>query len=161
MASVSAQFQQYADGLVNQSKEVFLKDKGHHEMFFFVTDKGEGSVMPAPAKMDRDEMAAKLRQFVRENNIFGVIHIAESWTYFPKGASDHTMKQIMLGETNVSSLNPEDRGEMLVVVAEARDGYRKMWITPIKRDGEKLSLGSTIDFDEPPAGRFAGLFEGH
>lgn len=128
-------------------------------MFFFITGKGEGSVMPAPAKMDRDEMAAKLRQFVRQNDIFGVVHIAESWTYFPKEASDHTMKQILLGEIGVSNLRPEDRNEMLVVMAEARDGYRKMWMTPIRRDDGKLALGSTIDFDEPPVGRFAGLFE--
>jgi len=159
MTPISAQFRKYADHLVEHSKAVFLKDKGHHEMFFFIAANGEGSIMPAPAKTDRDELATQLRQFVRQNSVFGVIHIAESWTYFPKGASDHTLKQILLEEIGVSNLRPEDRSEMLVVMAEARDGYRKMWMTPIQRDDGKLALGSTIDFDEPPTGRFAGLFE--
>jgi hypothetical protein len=155
----SNQFREYAADIVEQSKEVFLKDKSHSEMFFFINPQGESAVMPAPQDMERDAMATKLREFIHQHHIFGLIHILESWTYFPKGDNDHTMKQIMLGEIAVSNLTAQDRNEALIVVAEARDGYRQMWMTPIKRDGDKLSLGSTIDFDEPPQGRFGNLFE--
>jgi hypothetical protein len=54
-------FRRFAQELKEQSKHVFLKDKHHAEMFFFVTDDGQAAVMPAPPKMERDEMVAKLK----------------------------------------------------------------------------------------------------
>ena len=152
-------FRRFAQDLKEQSKRVFLKDKSHHEMFFFVSDDGKAAVMPAPADIDRDQMVDQLRQKIRQDKIYGLVHISESWTYFRQKPGDHTMKQIVEGEIKVSELRPEDRDEVLVVMMESRDGARFMWMTPILRDGDKLSLGVTMSFDEPPGGRFAGLFE--
>jgi hypothetical protein len=59
----------------------------------------------------------------------------------------------------VSELRPEDRDEVLVVMMESREGAHFMWITPILRDGDAVTLGETLAFPEESAGRFAGLFE--
>ena len=66
-------FRRFAQDLKEQSKGVFVKDKSHHEMFFFVSDDGKAAVMPAPADMDRDKMVDQLRQKIRENNIYGFV----------------------------------------------------------------------------------------
>jgi hypothetical protein len=151
-------FRRFAQELKEQSKQVFLKDKHHAEMFFMVTEDGQAGVMPAPPKMERDEMVAKLKQSIRENNVYGAIHIVETWTYFRSGAKDHTMTQLMAGEIKVSELQPQDRDEALVVTMESREKAHFMWITPILRDGDKVTLGETMNFEDRIDGRFAGLF---
>ena len=95
---------------------------------------------------------------MRAEETFGVVHISESWMYIPKSRSDHTLKQIMTGEIAVSELKPGDRTEALVVMAESRDGWQVLWFSPIRRDGDKVSLAPTVEFEETPVGRFAGLF---
>jgi hypothetical protein len=154
----AACFRRFAQELKEQTKQVFLKDKHHSEMFFFVTDDGQAGVMLAPPKIDRDEMVAKLKQKIRQNNVYGVVHIVETWTYFRSGAKDHTMTQIMAGEIKVSELRPQDRDEALVVTMESREGAHFMWITPILRDADKVTLGETMNFDDRIDGRFAGFF---
>lgn len=144
---------------MEQSKEVFLRDGFHQEMFFFVTEDGNPFVMPSPRDLGRDEMAEKLRQAVREQNVYGVVHLAESWMYNRQHARDHTMRQILEGEMKVPELRPEDRTEALVVMMESREGAHFMWVTPILRVGRKVTLGETISFPEQSKGRFAGLFE--
>ena len=141
-------FRRFAQDLKEQSKGVFLRDGHHGEMFFFVSDDGRAAVMPAPADMDRDKMVDQLRQQVRENNIYGLVHISESWSYFRQKPGDHTMKQIMEGEIAVSELRPEDRDEALAVMMETREGAHFMWITPILRDGDVVTLGETLAFPD-------------
>src|ERR1051325_447805 len=114
-------------------------------------------IKPQPGA-DRDAVAAELGVRVREDRIFGVVHVAESWMYIPKSRSDHTLKQIMTGEIAVSELKPKDRTEALVVMAESRDRWEVLWFSPIRRDGDKVSLAPTVEFEETPVGRFAGLF---
>jgi hypothetical protein len=152
-------FRHFAETLRDHSKEVFLKDRTHGEMFFLVNELGEGNIIMAPPKQDRNVTAESLRQRICEEKIYGVVHIAESWTYFPRSEGDHTMKQIALGEIKVAELSPGDRTEALVVMAQSRDGFHCMWVTPIIRDGDQVRLGPTIDFEEPAGGRLADLFE--
>ncbi len=152
-------FRRFAQDLKEQSKGVFLRDGHHGEMFFFVSDDGRAAVMPAPADLDRDKMVDQLRQKVRENNIYGLVHISESWSYFRQKPVDHTLKQIMEGEIKVSELRPQDRDEALVVMMETREGAHFMWLTPILRDGDVATLGETLAFPDKTGGRLAGLFE--
>lgn len=152
-------FRRFAQEIKEHSKQMFLKDGHHTEMFFFVAEDGQAAVMPAPPKMDRDEMVEQLKQTIREKNIYGFVHIAESWGYFRQRPGDHTLKQIMEGEIKVSELRPEDRDEVLVVMMETKDKAHFMWMTPILRDDDKVSLGDTMAFTERLDGRFAGLFE--
>lgn len=151
-------FRRFAQDLKEQSKQVFLKDKYHQEMFFFVTNDGRAFVMPAPKDLDRDQTAEKLRHTIREHNIYGLVHICESWTYFRQKPGDHTLKQIMAGEIKVSELRPNDRDEALVVMMESREGAHFMWITPIFRAGDRITLGESMSFADRMDGRFAGLF---
>jgi hypothetical protein len=95
---------------------------------------------------------------IRENKLYGAIHIAESWTYFPKGKNDHTFKQVAQGEMRVSDLKPEDRTEALMVSVEGRDGAARLWLSPIVRSPSGAALGAPIEMDQPPAGRFGRLF---
>ena len=67
--------------------------------------------------------------------------------------------QITAGEIKVSELQPADRDEALFVTMESRDGAHFVWLTPILRDGNAVTLGETLAFPDAPGGRFAGLFE--
>lgn len=153
-----AGFQAFAEDILAKSKQVFLKDKQHGEMFFLISEDGETAIMPAPPNMNRDVMVAGLKTIIREQHIYGLVHVMEGWTYAAKGKTDHTMKQVILGEIAVSELQEKDRSEALVVLAESRDGYRQMWMTKIIRSGKRLSLGTT-ELLEGATGRFAGLFD--
>src|ERR1041384_697307 len=104
-------FRLFAAELVSQSKEVFVKDGTHGEMFFLIAENGQGTIMPIVKSVDRDDLVAVLKQRIQQENIFGIVHIAESWSYFPRGEHDHTMKQLALGEIKVAELTPGDRRE--------------------------------------------------
>jgi hypothetical protein len=155
----AACFRRFAQELKAQSKQVFLKDKHHCEMFMFVTEDGQGFVVPSPPKMERDELVESVKRTIREQNVYGVVHIVEGWAYFRQKPGDHTFRQVMEGEIKVSELRPEDRDEALIVMMETKEGAHFMWVTPILRDGDRVLLGETMAFPEPPGGRFAGLFE--
>ena len=62
--------------------------------------------------MDRNQFVEVLKQAIRANDIYGVIHIAESWSYFPRTPNDHTMKQVVEGEIAVSELKPGDKTDV-------------------------------------------------
>jgi hypothetical protein len=155
-----ASFRQFAEELVEVSKRMFLRDKTHAQIFFFFGEDGDRNIMPAPVDVVPDELAARLKAFIHDNPIYGLVHVLESWTYFPTGATDHTMKQIQLGEIRVSELQDLDRREALVVMAETRDGYKRMWMSLIKREGDQVALGPTLDFTDSSEGCFTGLFDG-
>jgi hypothetical protein len=152
-------FRRFAEHLKEQSKEMFLRDGHHAEIFFLIDGDGGTTIIPTPADVDRDQMLAGLKRRIRECDSYGVVHISESWSYFCRRRGDHILKQIAEGEIKVSELRPEDRDEVLVVMMESREGDHFMWITPILRDGDAVTLGETLAFPEQSAGRFAGLFE--
>ena len=49
-------------------------------------------------------MLAGLKQRIRDEDTYGVVHISESWSYFSRRRGDHTLKQIAEGEIKVSEL---------------------------------------------------------
>jgi hypothetical protein len=152
-------FRRFAERLSLRSKEVFLEDGYHPELYFLVDGVGDAMMIPAPADADSDHVLAVLKQRILDEDIYGVIHIAESWTYFGQKRSNYTLKRIAEGEIKVSEMPPKDRGEVLLVMMESRAGARFLWLTPILRVGYAVALGSTLAFPEESAGRFGGLFE--
>jgi hypothetical protein len=145
----------YAEHLHSKARAMFLHDKYHAELMFFFTT--EGLMGIGPVEDDRDSFLVRLKAMMRKEGVFGVVHIAESWTYFGKQPNDHTSKQIKMGEMRVSELKDEDKTETLVVMAQTRDGYRKTWISEIRRNGKNVSLEAAAEFDSF-SGRFGNLF---
>src|ERR1035441_5870588 len=91
-------FRRLAQHLNDRSKEMFLRDGHHAEIFFLVDGNGGTTIIPTPADVDRDQMLAGLKQRIREGDSYGVVHISESWSYFCRRRGDHTLKQIAEGE---------------------------------------------------------------
>ena len=149
-----------AEWLNDTARQTLLEDGFHTELFFLYRADGRGVISQPPPGLDRDQVAEALRQTIRVNNIYGLVHICEAWTYFPKLPRDHTMTQILHGEIAVSELRPEDRTEALTVRMESRDGASRLWMSPIVRTTRGVALSDAVEWPEPPDGRFAGLFGG-
>ena len=136
-----ASLKAYAEFLHHQAVEMFRKDKTHGQILFLFSDAGLASVNPVPANTAADALTAGVRQAVQEYSLYGVIMIAEAWTYLPKRAGDHTVVQIMHGEMNVADLKDADRTEALMLRMESRDGGHLTRIDPIVRTGDDVKLG--------------------
>lgn len=134
----------YAEWLHVEAVRVFRKDKTHVQILFLFSDAGLVSVNPVPANTAADALTAGVRQAVLDNGLYGVIMIAEAWTYLPKRAKDHTAVQIMCGEMRVADLKDGDRTEALMLRKESRDGGHLTWLDPIVRDGDKVVLGEGL-----------------
>jgi len=159
-ADPSGSLRRHATWLNDLARKTFLSDKTHVEIFFLLKADGTGGLAQPPVGMDRNEFLAALKGYLKEHDIFGVIHIAETWSYFPKRPNDHTMKQIVQGEIAVSELNQGDKTEALMVRVECRDGTQHLWINPIRRTTSAVDLAAPIEMDDQMGGRFGGLFDG-
>jgi hypothetical protein len=137
----SGSLKAYAEWLHREAVRLFTQDKTHCQILFLFSDAGLVSVNPVPANTAAVALTAGVRQAVLENGLYGVIMIAEAWTYMPRRAKDHTAVQIMCGEMNVADLKDEDRAEALMVRMESRDGGHLMWVEPIVRTGTEVTLG--------------------
>ena len=95
----------YPESFDFAQEEAGLADGTHVELFFLFREDGSYSMGPPPPDMPKDQFVAVLRQRIRDDNTFGVVHILEAWVYVPKKPNDHTMKQILAGEMAVSDLS--------------------------------------------------------
>lgn len=139
----------------------FLKDGTHVELFFIVLADGQAGIGMPPPGMERDRVATMLRQALKENNAYGIVHVVEAWTYFPKQPDDHTVRQILQGEIAVSELKPEERQETLLIHHQTRAGLNVLRLNPIVRSANQpVALAAPIEWRDPPDGRFGKLFEG-
>jgi hypothetical protein len=107
-ADKSGSLKAYAEYLHREAVRVFLKDKTHCQILFLFSEAGLVSVNPVPANTAADALTAGVRQTVLKNGLYGVIMIAEAWTYMPKREKDHTAVQIMHGEMRVTDLKDDD-----------------------------------------------------
>ena len=138
----------------------YLKDKFHTELFFFYKQDGQGAIGQPPAGMDRDQFIPILKESIRQNDIYGVVHVVESWAYFPRHPNDHTFKQVTQGEIAVSQLKPGEKSEALMVKVESRDGLTHVWLSPIVRSPDGVALADPMEITEPTGGRLGSLFVG-
>jgi hypothetical protein len=141
-----------------KARETFLNDSTHGEMFFFWDANGQMGAAQPPPGIERTQLAAMLRAEVARLQVYGVVHIAEAWMYLPKQKNDHTYKQVVQGEIAVSQLRPEDRTETLMVRMESRDGVSHLWLSPIVRSDEGVTLLDVLEFDDPAKGGFGSFF---
>ena len=123
----------YAEFLHGEARNVFERDGSHVEILFILADGGTIQPQPIAEPMSREHVSECLREQIPGSNIYGLIHIAEAWSYNAKGSADHTFKQLKLGEMRVSDLVDEDRSEMLVVSLLSRDGDKFAWIDKVVR----------------------------
>ncbi len=155
----SGSIRRQANWFVEQARATFLKDGTHVELFFLYDRNGKGSMGPPPPGMPKHQFIEALKASIRQNDIYGVVHIVEAWVYIPKKPNDHTMKQILAGEMAVSDLKKGDKTEALIVRYECRDGSQRMWISPIVRPKTGgVALGDALEMGETAEGRFASLF---
>ena len=129
----SASLRAFAEYIHKQARQIFLQDKSHAEILFFLPIDGKGHIVHSRFE-DRDKMAAWMKAHIAEHYAFGVIHICECWVRFAEGKNDHILRQILDGEMKVSQLREEHRKEALSVTVQARDGYSMTWIDEIVRD---------------------------
>jgi hypothetical protein len=137
----SASIRKWADHLHKEAKRVFLQDKTHAHILFAFQDAGPVSITPIPPKTIPDQVHNAIVRAIRENNLYGVIHVGEAWTYFPKGKNDHTAFQLLDGEIRVSDLRDGDKTEALYLRMETRDGDCVVYLNRIMRNGKKVELG--------------------
>ena len=150
----------YAEWLHGEAVRMFLEDGTHGQILFLFTDDGVGSINPVPAGTDPARLVAGVRRAVKEHGLYGVITVAEAWTYIPKHARDHTAIQIVCGEMNVSDLNEGDRSEALMLRMESRDGGHMTWIDPIVRDGTVARLADGMALTRDKCLRMESYFDG-
>lgn len=158
-ADPSVSLRRTAEWFVEEARTNFLKDGTHVELFFLYGRDGQGSTGAPPPGMPKHQFVEGLKETIRRNGTFGVVHISQAWIYVPPRPNDHTYRQILAGEIAVSELKEEDKTEALVVRYECRDGAPRMWISPIVRtkDGG-LALGDAREMGETAEGRFDSLF---
>ena len=133
----------YSEAIHKEARAVFLKDKFHTELVFLIPEDGNVALIQVKTSdhNDRDRFAQWLRQVIKAKDVFGVVHICE----------------ILCNEIAPSELRPEDKREALSVMAQARDGYARTWISEIRRDGKEVSLEDATEFTDF-SGRFGNLF---
>ena len=153
-----ASLRRRADWLNEKARRTFLLDKFHTEMFLLFRADGQSGLVQPPPKVDRDVFVGALKDAIRQNDIYGVVHIVEAWSYFRKQQQDHTLTQLMMGEMAVSDLKNGDREEALMVRVESRDGLNHLWLSPIVRKGKEVALAEPMEMSEELSGRFGSLF---
>jgi len=142
------------------ARKVFEED-GHHLPMAIVMGEDKRAIIPLQpfVRMFGErwkEMASSVLQGMAADNqdILGIVMVAEAWTRRSSGPGDHVMRQLAAGEMRLSDLRPEDRQEALVVMASARDGRGVTLTHPIVREGGRASLGEPQEDAGKNAGRF-------
>ena len=158
-AKPSESMRRQADWFVEEARTTFLKAGTHVELFFLFKPDGSYSMGHPPPDMDKATFAGRLRESIRQNQFYSVVHIVEAWVYIPRKPNDHTTKQILAGEMAVSDLKKGDKTEALIVRYECRDGTQRMWISPIVRPKTGgVALGDALEMGDEVSGRFGSLF---
>ena len=149
-------FRAFARHIHEKAKTVLLRDGNHSEMFFFIPQDGKGHIVLWRGS-DRELEARWLRKHVNDHRAYGVVHVVEAWMHVARTPDDHTLKQITDGEIKVSELKPEHRQEVLMVSAQAHDGWAISWTDEIVRVGGKPVLGACHEIADF-RGRFGQVF---
>ena len=129
------------------ARQKFLQDGSHEEVFILFASDAEGgkvALAQPPMDMDRNSFCRVLRNNIREQDVETIVHIAEVWTYAPKGPNDHTWKQIQEGEIKVSQLKESDKEEALMVNVVCRGGAEYGYSNAILRTTDGIALANPV-----------------
>ena len=145
--------------LNDEARRMFLKNATHSELLFLYKEDGQGTMTEPTRNMDRDTFSKAFKDYIRQNEIYGVVHIVEAWMYVPCSLEDRTSKQVLDGENKIPGQKTEERAEILFVNYECRDGTQNTWLNPILRtkDGG-VALQGPVEIGEKLEGRFGCLF---
>lgn len=121
-----------------------IRDGTHASLLFlFKKESGLISVNPVPPNIDHEQLNAAIVNTINEHDLYGVVFIGETWTYFMK-EKDHTTFQLLDGEMKVSDLNTEDKKEALMVRMENGDGDCLIYLDEIIRDKNGVTLKESL-----------------
>lgn len=130
----------WTKNLHTEAKRLMTQDGTHVSLLFlFNKESGLISVNPIPPNVDHDQFNVAVANAVNEHDLYGVVFIGETWTYFMK-ENDHTAFQLLDGEMKVSDLNSEDKREALMVRMENSDGDCLIYLDEIIRDKNNVIL---------------------
>lgn len=158
-ADPSASLLRHAAWLNTEARRSFQEAGTHVELVFLLRADGEGGLATPPPGMARPVFTAALRDAIKSHDLYGIIHVAEAWTYLPGRPGDHTFRQLAEGEMTVHDLKSEDRTEALMVHLQSRDGLQLLWIHPITRTASSITLGDPREISEPIQGCLSRLFD--
>lgn len=130
----------WTENLHIEAKRLLTKDGTHASLLFlFNKENGLIAVNPVPPNVDHEQLNVAVENAVHEHNLYGVVFICETWTYYIK-ENDHTAFQLLDGEMKVSDLNSEDKREALMVRMENCDGDCLVYLDEIIRDRNGVTL---------------------
>jgi hypothetical protein len=131
----------WTDHLHKEAKRLFLQDGTHASLLFcFCKEPGLISINPVPPNIQHHQLDGAIMNAVSEHNLYGVIFIGETWTYFIKDKKDHTAFQLLDGEMNIADLNNEDKKEALIVRMESSEGDCLTYLDVVSRNGSEIAF---------------------
>lgn len=134
----------WTENLHTEAKRLMTKDGTHVSLLFlFNKENGLISVNPVPPNVGLNQLNEAVQNAINEHDLYGVIFIGETWTYFMKD-NDHTAFQLLDGEMKVSDLSPEDKREALMVRMENSDGVSLVFLDEIIRDKNGVTLKDVL-----------------
>lgn len=91
------------------------------------------------AEMEKEAIIAGLKQTLNGKDGYAYIHIVEA---------------------RAKALDSADEADSLLLIAESRDGFSKVWFHTIVEKGEEKLLMDAVEADGSKLkGRFTGIFE--
>jgi hypothetical protein len=121
-----------------EARRQFLLAGTHLEIFFLFNDDGLMNIAPI-AGMEKEAILNGLKQTLSEKNGYAYIHIVEA---------------------RAKALDSADEADSLLVIAETRDGFSKVWFhTVAMKNNEKMLLKAVEVDGSKLQGRFTGIFK--
>jgi hypothetical protein len=154
----AASLHRQAEYLNETCRITFLIHKYHSEMFFMFKADGQFSMSQTLPDANRDFVIAKLKEAIHAKNVYGVIHVGETWTYFPD-QNDRTIKRDT-PDASIPEIHTGDKREALLVRLERQDGLSHLWLSPILRTSTGIALANALEVNNLPGGRFDSFFHG-
>ena len=140
------------------SRAIFLKDGFHIEVFFLYRADGQGGIIQPRGKEDRDQYILAIKDAIKHDDIYGVVHVCEARISLRRDSDDRTRAKPLSGKVAASALDPRDRAEALTVRIESRDGEAQMWVNPVVRLKSGVALADAVDWPHPSGGVLTGFF---
>ena len=153
--SLDVDFPKLADSIIQRIKSELRIFKKLPERFYFLTANGRVLTKLAPKKIDRDQMVVWLKYFIREHQLVGIIHVMEAWTVTADGEVGFMVKDKEFPPYKDKKVI----GETLTILAQANNGFFKVWLVEIKRLAKGKPFPIAAKEAPVPHGRFAGLFD--
>jgi len=128
---------QWIDMLNAEARRQFLEAGTHIEIFFIFNEGGLMDIAPV-AGLDKEQIVTGLKQTLAEKNGYAYIHLVEA---------------------SAKALDSAAEADSLLLIAESRDGFSRVWFhTVVKKGEEKLLMDAVEVAGTNLKGRFTGIF---